>query len=96
MNIYLGNLQLKEIVKDEHLDIIQLFLDNNGFKHTANTSEMCQRRGNYHIFDIPRVMTICGEDKMDQFISFLKENDLVGKGFIGPVGLTYQDLEETQ
>lgn len=89
MNIQLGNLELKSVVKEEHLEKIQNFLDNNGYKKTNKCDDIKNTAGNYHIFDIPRLMMICGEEKMDEFIKFLQKEDLIGKGFIGKVGLSY-------
>lgn len=87
----LGNYRLDQIVKADYLDKIQKFLDDNGYKMTFKCDDVEKELGNYHIYDIPRVMVVCGEEKMDNFITFLKENNLVGKAFIGQVGLSYLD-----
>lgn len=93
MNIQLGNLKLEDVVEKEYLDTIQAFLDTNEFVHTAKCDDISGVKGNYHIFDIPTLITICDEDKMKEFIAFLQDNDLVGKGFSRRVGVTYVDYK---
>lgn len=90
MTIQLGNLEMKDIVNEEHLEKIQNFLEQNGYQREVRCDDIGKVKGNYHIFDIPRIFTICGEDKMQEFISFLKENNLVSSGFKERVGLTYE------
>ena len=91
MNIRLGNLALSEVVSPEALVQIKNYLEENGFKWTPSCNELTKEDGNFHIFDMPRLIEICGKEKMDNFIEFLRENDLVGSGFIGRVGVTYCD-----
>jgi len=93
MNIQLGNLKLEDIVKKGHLKEIQGFLDNNGFKREERCDDIEKVTGNYHIFDIPRLFIICGKNKMNDFIDFLKKHDLVDKAFIGKLGLSYRELK---
>jgi len=87
MNIYLGNLNLKDIVKTESIDKIQTFLDSNGYKHEFDCEAVENKKGNYHIYDIPRVWAICGEEKANQLVNFLKKENLVEE-FIGTVGVS--------
>jgi len=87
MNIYIGNLRLKDIIKEQHLKTVQTFLDNNGFKKISKCDDVENEEGNYHIYDIPRQFHICGEKKGEEFIKFVKDEDLLGKGFIGSVGM---------
>ena len=91
MNIKLGNLELKDVFKDDCCDKINLFLSSNGYRREVNCEAVKSKSGNYHIFDIPRLMSICGEDKMNEFIKFLKDNDLVGNSTKGQLGITYQE-----
>lgn len=90
MSIQLGNLELKDVVNEEYLEVIQKFLDDNGFNREVRCDDIAKVKGNYHIFDIPRLFTICGEDKMQEFIVFLQDNNLVAKGFKERIGLTYE------
>lgn len=89
-NILLGNLKLKDIVKDEYIADISTFLDSNGYKHTEVCADVSKYSGNYHIYDMPRLIQFCDKEKMLQFINYLKENDLVEKAFIGTIGVTYE------
>lgn len=96
MNILLGNLELDAIVKPEYLPKVQSFLEDNGFQRETFCDEVESKLGNYHIYDMPRQIHICGEDKTQQFIKFLQDEDLVAKAFIGRVGvaplpLTHKD-----
>lgn len=84
---------LEDIVSEPYLDMIRDFLDKNGYNREEKCDSIESREGNYHIFDIPRQMVICGKNKMDGFISFLKENNLVGRGFKDRIGLTWIDLK---
>jgi hypothetical protein len=90
MNIQLGNLDLKDVVEAEYINQIQNFLDSNGFKKESVCNNIQNEEGNYHIFDMPRLFVICGENKMQEFIKFLQENDFVQKAFIGRLGLSYE------
>jgi len=87
MNVYLGNLKLSDIVKQEYLDQIQGFLDENGYTHTPKCDDVCEVEGNYHIFDMPKQIHIAGEKKAQEFVAFLRENDLVAKAFVGRIGV---------
>ena len=89
MNVLLGNLELKDVVEDSHLEKIQRFLSENGFQRETVCANVANQPGNYHIYDIPRQIHIAGKEKMDEFISFLKKENLVAEGFKGRVGLTY-------
>lgn len=91
-----GNLQLKDIVKETHLDKVSNYLKTNGYKRESVCENVANEIGNYHIYDIPRLMVICGEDKMNDFIEFLKANNLVGVGFEGRVGLTYELINKRE
>jgi hypothetical protein len=91
MSLFLGNLSLADIVTEEYFDIIQKFLDENGYKHTAKCDDIEKEEGNYHIFDMPRQMQVCGVEKVRQFISFLQANDLVEKAFVGRIALAGVD-----
>lgn len=93
MNIFLGNKQLNEVVKPEYLPVIQKYFDENDFKRTENTSQVKNREGNYHIYDIPQQIIICGEKKLMDFYEFIKANDLF-KAFIAGTSMTYCDLGE--
>jgi len=92
MNIMLGNLQLKEVVNEEYLEKIENFLKDNGYKLENKCDNVKNKEGNYHIYDLPRVIVVCGEQKHNELIDFLKKEDLVGKGFKGTLGLSYCDL----
>jgi len=88
----LGNLRLEDIVKEEYLEKVSNFLIENGFQRKEKCDDIDKQLGNYHIYDLPRLprlMIICDEEKMKDFIKFLKEEDLVGKAFIGQVGLSF-------
>lgn len=89
MGIMLGNFQLKDIVEDKYIEKIEKFLKENGYRREVKCDSVKNKIGNYHIYDVPRVMVICGEEKMQEFIDFLKKEDLVGKGFKGRVGVSY-------
>lgn len=82
MSIFLGNLPLKAVVKEKYVEQIQLFFDNNGYKYTAKCDDIEKEKGNYHIYDMPRVIHICGRDKVEEFIDFLRKEDLSQKAFI--------------
>ncbi len=87
MGIFLGNLQLNDIVEKKYLNKIQLFLEENGYQRTTKCDDVEKKEGNYHIYDIPRLIHICGEKKVEQFIKFLKTEKLIGEAFIGQVGV---------
>lgn len=87
----LGNLSLEDIIESEYLDQIKTFLDNNGFQHESVCDHIKNKKGNYHIFDIPRLILVCNENKMQEFIKFLQENDLVAKAFKSRIGLSYEN-----
>jgi len=91
-NIFLGDLNLSDIVKDEYLNRIQGFLDNNGFKKISNTSEVKNKVGNYHIYDIPRCLVICSKAKTEEFYNFLINENLIKDAFIGTVQLAVEEL----
>lgn len=87
MNIFLGNYKLEQIVKEEYVEQIQKFLDENGYTRTENNNELRNKEGNYHIYDMPRHIHICGEAKTQEFVKYLQDNDLVQKAFIGRIGI---------
>jgi len=91
MNIQLGNLELKDVVEKEYLQKIQEFLDTNGYKRENTCNNIENELGNYHIFDIPRQIVICGREKMEDFIKFLQTENIVAKGFKERIGLTYSN-----
>lgn len=93
MNIKLGNLDLKDVINDEHLKEINKFLESNGYRREVNCNNVEKLSGNYHIYDIPRIMVICGKDKQDEFIKYLQENDLVSNVSKGQLGITYTDCK---
>lgn len=90
----LGNLQLKDVVEDKHLEKIQKFLDDNDYGKEAKCDSVKKQLGNYHIYDMPRLMVICGEEKMNNFIAFLRKENLVGEGFKGALNLSCCDLNK--
>ena len=92
MSILLGNLGLKDIVKEEYLEKISNFLSENGFQRQEKCDNIKKQLGNYHIYDLPRLMIVCDEEKMKDFIKFLQAEDLVGKAFIGQVGISFEKL----
>ena len=92
MNIHLGNLELKNVVEEDYLEKVSNFLNENGFQKENKCDDIKKQLGNYHIFDIPRLIIICNEGKMQEFIKFLQTEDIVGKGFKGAVGVSYVDL----
>ena len=92
MNIQLGNLKLENIVEEDYLEKVNNFLNQNGFKKENRCDDINKRLGNYHIFDIPRLILICNEEKMQEFIKFLRTEDIVGKCFKGNIGASYVDL----
>lgn len=69
MNIQLGNLELKDVVEKEYLQKIQEFLDTNGYKRENTCNNIENELGNYHIFDIPRQIVICGREKIEDLIN---------------------------
>jgi len=91
MIIRLGNLQLEDIIEKKYFKKIQNFLDTNGYTREVKCDDIEKVEGNYHIFDMPRLFVICGENKMDDFMKFLQKEKLVGKAFIGQLGLSYYD-----
>lgn len=91
MNIQLGNLAIEEVVNPDALEKIKVFLNDNGYKRIDRCVDIENEVGNFHIFDIPRLITICGKEKMQEFISFLRDNDLISSGFKERIGLTYLD-----
>jgi len=92
MNIQLGNLKLENIIEEYYLEKVNNFLNQNGFKKENRCDAINKRLGNYHIFDIPRLIMICNEEKMKEFIKFLRTEDIIGKGFKGNIGVSYVDL----
>ena len=80
---------IEQIIKEEYLPKVEKFLGENGFKREHKCDDVGKETGNYHIYDMPRRMVICGEDKMNEFIEFLKREGIVASGFKGRVGLTY-------
>ena len=92
-NIFFGNLQLDDIVKAEHLEKVQGFLDDNGYQREMKCDKIDEKLGNYHIFDMPKQMHICGYEKYQQLIAFLKKESLVGEGFNGSVSIACSGIE---
>ena len=92
MNIQLGNLELRDIVEENYLEKVSNFLNKNGFKKEERCDDINNQLGNYHIFDIPRLIMICNEEKMQEFIKFLQTEAIVEKGFKGNIGVSYVDL----
>lgn len=88
MGIFLGNLELKDIVKEKYLNEIKKYLDENNFIKVEKCEEIRSVAGNYHIFDMPRTIAMAGETKVIDFMDFLRKNDLIEKAFIGNVSLT--------
>ena len=93
MSIQLGNLKLKDIIKEDSLEKIESFLEKNGYNKINKCDDVKKELGNYHIYNIPRLMIICGEEKMKQFLSFIQEEKLIQNSFIGQVALSFEDLE---
>lgn len=93
MSIMLGNLQLKDVINDIHLEKIEKYLNENGYQKENKCDCVKNKIGNYHIYDMPKLIVICGEIKMNEFIDFLKKKDLIGNGFKEKLGLTYCDLK---
>ena len=89
----LGNLQLNEVVNKNCLEKIQKFLDENGYRREEKCDSVKNKVGNYHIYDLPRIIVICGGNKTNEFIDFCKKENLLENGFNGQLGLTYCDLE---
>jgi len=87
MNIFLGNLKLEDVIKEECLNKIQEFLNQNGYRKETRCNKIEEEVGNYHIFDIPRQMQVCGEEKTKQFISFLRKENFIEKAFKGSLTL---------
>lgn len=91
MNIQLGNLALKDIVEEKYLQKVEDFLNTNGYKRESVCNDIENEVGNYHIFDIPRQIVICGKEKMEDFIKFLQAENIVSSGFKERIGLTYSN-----
>lgn len=94
MNIQLGNLSLEDIVSESKLEQIETYLKKNGYQRENKCDSIGSKEGNYHIFDIPRQMVICGKNKMEDFINFLQKENLVQDGFKERIGLTYTDINK--
>lgn len=92
MVIRIGNLQIRDVVNDKYLEKIQRFLDENEYRREEKCDSIKKKLGNYHIYDVPRIIVICGEDKCNEFINFCKKEDLIEDGFKRQLGLTYCDL----
>lgn len=84
------------MVVDIHLEKIEKYLNENGYRKENKCDDVENKIGNYHIYDMPRLIVICGEEKMNEFISFLKKEDLIENGFKGRLGLTYCGLKKNQ
>lgn len=91
MNIQLGNLNLTDVFRTEYIGEISEYLDSNGYTKVSNCGDVKKAEGNYHIYDIPRMVVFCGENKMKDFIEFLQRKNLVGKAINGRLGITYID-----
>ena len=91
MGIYLGNLKLEDIIKEEYLDKIKQFFDNNRFKYVSKCNEVEDEVGNYHIYEMPRQIMFCGKDKIEEFFRFLEIEQLLYKAFIGDVSASHVD-----
>lgn len=87
----LGNCDLNQIIKEEYIQKVQDFLDNNDYRKTDNCDDVKKENGNYHIYDIPRVIVVCGEHKMNELIEFMRNEGIIGDGLIGEIGFTYCD-----
>ena len=87
MNILLGNLKIEDIIKPEYQDKIKQFLDSNGFTKEPECKLVATKEGNYHIYEIPRVIDICGEHKAQEFVKHIQESNL-NSAFIGKIGVT--------
>jgi len=95
MSIYLGNLNLKDIIKEEYLIEIKEWLKNNRFNKVSNTSMISNKKGNYHIFDIPKMIVICGEEKAKEFVDFITNNSL-NKAFKITLNISVVELEKEE
>lgn len=89
MSIQLGNLDLKDVVREDFVETISNYLRDKGYKHTSVCENVKKEEGNFHIYDIPRLFVICGENKMKDFLKFLQDNELVEKAFKNSIGLAY-------
>ena len=95
MSIYLGDLDLKDVCQEDSYQVIQQVFDDVGIKHYHLADMRNAKEGDYHIFDIPRMLVIKGNDITDKLISELKKKGLVSsfKGQI-QIGVSQNKEEE--
>ena len=74
---------------------IKEWLKNNRFNKVSNTSMISNKKGNYHIFDIPKIITICGEGKTKEFVDFITNNSL-NKAFKTTLNISVVELEKEE
>lgn len=86
MNVYFGNLEIKDILNKKFVEKVEKFLNKNGYNHSSDTASVGNKEGNYHIYEMPRQIHICGDDKAKEFVDFVVSNDL-SKEFIGSVAV---------
>lgn len=79
MSICLGNLSIKDVVHNKCTQKVLDFLNDNGYQLEPNCDSVSKKEGNYHIYDIPKVMHICGQEKGKKFLEFVDEEEIVTK-----------------
>ncbi len=79
MRICLGNLKLSDILDSKYVERVESFLKENGFNREVICENINKKEGNYHIFDMPKVWEICGDEFGKKLVRFLQDNDLVDK-----------------
>ena len=96
MNVVLGNLQLKDIVRDEYIDVIQAFLHTNGYQREPAVDRIGDKDANYHIYAMPRIMVFGNKAKIVGFYEFLEKKGLADKVFKARLGLSYVRDDEKE
>ena len=91
-----GNLEIKDVVREKYVTKVTEYFDNNGYQREERCDQVSRRKGNYHIYELPRMIVICGEDKMMQFYGFLKDGGLTDEAFVEGLNLSYEVFEETE
>lgn len=71
MEIYLGNLELEDIVLDRYLERVKKALKD--FKRIDDIKEAKNTENGYHIFDVPRVVVFYDRSKALEAVKKLQD-----------------------
>lgn len=81
---------MADIVKDEYFEKVQSFLEANEYRHEPKCAKVTESEGNYHIYDLPKMIVFGSEKKLKEFIGFLQSEGIVASAFKCRVGASFE------